>query len=101
MLAARKGKPIAFSTGYQELGLDSPTHIQEVIRNKRAEWPTRYTPSGERVLIRAGVIYDEKERPHVPYFVAIAHNLSQGESLLRSSTTTTTSLVPQLPLPPC
>ena len=41
MIADRQGKPIEFSTDYQELGIDSPAHIQEVMHNRRPEWTTR------------------------------------------------------------
>jgi heavy metal sensor kinase len=94
MIADRNGKPIQFSTDYQELGIDSPGHIQEVIRNRRPEITTRYTPSGAPVKVRAGVVYDEKERPHVPYFVAIGRNVSLGRDLLQSFTSLQMWLLP-------
>ena len=101
MIADQTGKPINFSTGYQELGLESPEHIRDVIRKPKAEWPVRYTAAGERVLIRAGVIYDEKKKPHVPYYVAIGHNLSRDESLVRRFTTTSIWLVPVMAVAGC
>jgi heavy metal sensor kinase len=94
MIADRNGKPIAFSTDYQELGLDPPEHIREVIRTRRAEWLTRYTSSGAPVKIREGVVYDEKEKPHTPYFVAIGRNVSLGRDLLQSFTRVQMWLLP-------
>jgi heavy metal sensor kinase len=94
LIADRNGKTIHVTTDYEELGIDSPAHIQEVIRTRKPEWVTRYTPSGQPVRIRAGVIYDEKEKPHVPYFAAIGHNVSTNRELLQSFTSLQMWLLP-------
>ena len=101
LIADRKGTPIFFSTDYQELGFDSRSHIQEVIDKHKADWSTRFTPSHAPVLIRAGVVYDEKVKPHVPYFVAIGRNVSQGQRLLHNFTTRQIALVPVMAIAGC
>jgi heavy metal sensor kinase len=94
MIADRQGKPVEFSTDYQELGIDSPEHIREVIRNRRGGFSMRYTPSGQPVLIRTGIVYDEKAKPHVPYFAAVGRNVSQSRDLLQSFTSLQLWLLP-------
>jgi heavy metal sensor kinase len=91
-----------FSTEYQELGIDSPEHIREVIASKRPpQFSYRRMPTGARVLIRSGIVYDEKEKPRLPYYVAIGRNLSKGEDLLRSFTTTQMWLIPVMAVAGC
>ena len=71
----RHGKALQFSTGYQELGIDQPGDIQEVIREQKARWSTRvHAHRSAPVLIRAGVVYDETRTIARPYFVAIGRN---------------------------
>jgi heavy metal sensor kinase len=99
LVADRTGKPIHVTTDYTELGIDPPPHIQEVIRaRKPPEFVTRYTPSGAPVRIRAGVVFDEKAKPHVPYFVAIGRNVSQGRELMESFTSLQMWLLPVMML---
>ena len=102
MIADRSGKPIEVPTGYEELGVDSPEHIREVVRGHRPpQFSYKYTPSGVKVLIRSGIVYDEKAKPRVPYFVSIGHNLSLGEDLLRTFTTLQLWFIPVMAVAGC
>jgi heavy metal sensor kinase len=101
LFADAQGKPIEFSTDYQELGIDSPAQIQRVIQLQRAEWTTRHTPSGAPIRIRAGVVYDEGARHRVPYFVAIGRNQTQSQALLRNFTTHQMWLIPLMAVAGC
>lgn len=90
----RHGKALQFSTGYQELGIDQPEDIQKAIREQRTRWTTRATPTGELVLVRAGVVYDETPGHRTPYFVAIGRNLTQSQTLLKNFTSRQMWLLP-------
>src|SRR5207244_10282749 len=91
--------PIEFSTMYQDLGFDSPRHVREVIRSQRPDWRMRYTSSGVPVLLRAGVVYDEKHK--VPYYVAIGRNQAQSQNVLRNFTWHQIALLPLMVIAGC
>ena len=99
LLTDAQGTPIEFSTMYQDLGFDSPRHVREVIRSQRPDWRMRYTSSGVPVLLRAGVVYDEKHK--VPYYVAIGRNQAQSQNVLRNFTWHQIALLPLMVIAGC
>ena len=101
LFADLQGTPLQFSTGYQELGLDKPQDIQRAIAERRARWITRWTPEGEPVLVRAGVVYDETPGHRTPYFVAIGRSLTAGQKLLKNFTLRQIWLLPLIPISGC
>jgi heavy metal sensor kinase len=84
--AKANGEPIESTTTYEELGIDKPADIRRVIQSHHAEWSTRYTPAGEPIRIRAGVVYDDTPGHRTPYFVAIGRSLTQSRALLQNFT---------------
>ena len=86
LFADAKGQPIQSTTSYEEVGIDKPEDIRKVIQKHKAEWSTRYTPTGEPIRIRAGVLYDDTPGHRTPYFVAIGRSLTQNRALLQNFT---------------
>ncbi|MFB3827589.1 MAG: heavy metal sensor histidine kinase [Bryobacteraceae bacterium] len=94
MLADEQGKPIQWSTTYNDaLGLDSPEAIRSVMQTPHQPvWRTRYSNSGVPYLIRAGVVYDEA---HVhPYYIALGRSLGANRDILRQYTWIYAGLIP-------
>jgi heavy metal sensor kinase len=93
MLADEQGKPIQWSTVYNEdLGLDSPGHIRAVVKSGQPSWTLRNDDHGTPFLIRAGVVYDEQHR--FPYYVAIGRSLGPARKVLRDYTWIYAGVIP-------
>ena len=80
----------AVSEGYKELGLKSAAEIRARVvdllapNRPKTIWETRWNEDGERFLVRAGIVWDQKHR--LPYYVAIGTSLSQYTQILRQFT---------------
>lgn len=97
-VADASGKPIldendqpAVSAGYTDsLGLDPPPVVQATInaarslKNPSPVWSTRWSADGERYLVRAGLVWDQRHQ--LPYYVALGMPLSQYGNILRGFT---------------
>ena len=93
MLADEQGRVMQRSTVYFEnLGLDTPEHIREVMASGQASWTVRHDQHGVPYLIRAGVVYDEDHR--IPYYVAIGRSLGPNASILRQYTWIYAGVIP-------
>src|SRR4051812_9105044 len=91
LITDRNGIPIpeystqepAYSTGYDDVGLDKPAEIAKWVREALASpkpktlWMERKASNGDPIRIRAGLVYAERHGP--PFYVAIgatyAHNV--------------------------
>jgi len=106
MIADATGKPIlddndqpAVSTEYKDsLGVDPPEQIRATInaakglKNPPAVWSTRWSSDGERYLVHAGLVWDEKHQH--PFYVALGVPLSQYGAILRGFTWIFVAVIP-------
>jgi heavy metal sensor kinase len=99
-----------YSNTYDEIGIDPPALVRRRVREAfaamanqkpgtpgRAYWDVRQTSTGERYLIRAGIVLDEghlKPGEHIPYYVAIGVPLSDYDKILRRFTYPYIAVIP-------
>jgi heavy metal sensor kinase len=79
----------AKSSAYDELGVEAPDVIAKRVRDALATgkpnapaFITRVSKSGERFLIRYGLVYDERHTQHAPFYVAIGTSLEGNDRIL-------------------
>ncbi len=101
LFAKANGETIECTTPCDELRLDKPEDIRRVVQKHRPEWTTRYTPEGEPVRIRAGLVYDETPGHRTPYYVAIGRSMSQNQAVLQQFTKDQLWLVPLMVIAGC
>jgi heavy metal sensor kinase len=79
LLVDPKGEVRQVSARYQALGIDPPDEIrktlQEVLKNDQPTWKMRKSAQGEPFLIRAGVMFDDKQKP---WYLAIGRSLAES-----------------------
>jgi len=85
----------AHSEAYKEI-FDSPAVIQlrvkEAVAKPRPFWDTRWDTEGERFLVRAGVVWDERHRQ--PYYVALGLPLAQYGKIMSGFTWVFVAVIP-------
>lgn len=90
LLTDQNGTVLEISPKYEQLGMESPREIREMLRNREATWKTK-TVGGVKYLIREGLITDDDEKP---YFVAIGRSYEEGEGLIEQFTRRYSILLP-------
>lgn len=102
-----KTRELEYSTGYDEIGIDSPAVIRARVKQAFAAlkpgtaglnfWDTRWNSSGERFLFRAGIVLDEGHMApgrHLPFYVSIGIPLAEYDTILRRLTLKFIAIIP-------
>jgi hypothetical protein len=84
LLADKEGQPLEISPAYQAIDRDSPSEIRSRVKealemDRSAFWLSRRTREGKPFLIRAGLVYSERDSE--PYYVAIGLPIGRQDHL--------------------
>ena len=102
LIRETKTKEQEYSTTYDDIGIDPPKLIQQRVREAmaafkpgapgKAFWDERRGSKGEPYLIRAGIVFDERQ--HLPFYVAIGYPLSGNRKILSGLTWRYIAVIP-------
>lgn len=98
LLADAKGRKIAASDIFEDLGVPPEQEIQVAIDSKQPYWVERRSSEGELFQVRGGIFVDDDNKT---YFVAIGRSLAANEEILAEFTRDYIRLLPLFILSGC
>ena len=72
-----QGKVLEASTGYLSIGIDPPEAIQAALKSKLISYSTRKQASGERVMVRSGILIDSGRT----FYLSIGRRITDEEKI--------------------
>src|SRR5688572_5551795 len=83
MLMDANGHPIQIGPEHRDLPWDTPDEVRRAVRTKEPVWKIKRNRTGEKFLIRSGVLSSDNDQP---YYVAIGRSYAEGNRIINEFT---------------